>query len=232
MDESEKTPRIGTGAGFAWSAVAIMAMLAATAAVWNEIPADARLPMHWNAQGEIDGYASKTTALFFAPAVAALIAVIFAVAPYLEPRKRNLAAGRALYHALWAGMMIVFAGVHVQIIASALGYVSSPSTFLITSLGLLFVVVGNLLAKTRSNFIMGVRTPWTLSSDYSWEKTHRWLGRLWVLLGLATFASAFFLDRQVQLYLFVGGAIASVVVAFVLSYVFWRNDPARQTGEL
>lgn len=227
----DKIEPIRVGAGLAWSAVAISAMLLASYVAWNELSADARVPVHWNIRGEVDGYASKAVALLFAPVVAALIAVISAIAPLLEPRQGNLASGRTLYYAIWAGMMVLFGGVHIGIIAAAFGYHASVPTFLIPALGLLFAVVGNALGKTRSSFTMGIRTPWTLSSDYAWEKTHRALGRLWVLFGLATAASPFFLDVREQTYLLFGGVLGSTIFAVGLSYFYWRADPTRRTGD-
>lgn len=230
MSDSETVPPIKIARGLAWSALALAAMLGASWYAWTVLPADAQLPIHWNVAGEVDGYAPKAVALLFAPAVAALIAAIFAAVPLLEPRRENLNRGRTLYHALWVGMMLVFAAVHAHIVGAALGFAPEKPSFLIPAFGLLFVVIGNFLGKTRSNFVMGVRTPWTLSSDYAWEKTHRWLGRVWVVLGLATAASPFFLDFQRQMILFVGGALATSLAAVVMSYVYWRNDPARGTG--
>jgi uncharacterized membrane protein len=40
--------------------------------------------------------------------------------------------------------------------------------------------IGNVLGKLRSNFFVGIRTPWTLSSEHVWDQTHRWAGRLFV----------------------------------------------------
>lgn len=229
MSESEQPRGINIATGLMWSAIAILAMLAASLIAWNELPDGARLPSHWNIRGEIDGYASKAAALLFAPAVAALVAIICAVAPLLEPRSRNLAQGRALYHAVWAGMIVLFCGVHAMIIAAAFGYTTAPSAFLVPALGILFALIGNLMGKTRSNFVMGVRTPWTLSSDYAWEKTHRWLGRAWVVLGFSVAASPLFLGMPAQIYLLASGAIGSALIAVLMSYIFWRNDPTRHT---
>jgi uncharacterized membrane protein len=230
MSDTDRAPPIRIARGLAWSGLAIAAMLAASWYAWMQLPADAQLPIHWNIAGEVDGYAPKATALLFAPAVAVLITAIFAVVPLFEPRRENLNRGRTLYHALWAGMLIIFAAVHAHIVTAALGLTPEKPSFLIPAFGILLVIIGNFLGKTRSNFVMGVRTPWTLSSDYAWEKTHRWLGRMWVMLGLATAASPFVLDFQGQMILFVGGALVTALAAVVMSYVYWRNDRARGAG--
>jgi uncharacterized membrane protein len=89
-------------------------------------------------------------------------------------------------------------------------------------------VLGNYLGKTRSNFFAGVRTPWTLSSEYSWEKTHRLGGRLFVATGLATVAVSLLAGTPWDLYVILGGTFITVIVSIVMSFVYWRRDPDRQ----
>ena len=228
MSEIDDQPRINVAAGLAWSAVVVVAMLGASFWVWNMVPDGTQVPIHWNAYGEINGYSTKRNAFLFAPGIAVMITALFAIIPLVEPRKQNLMRSRVLYHTLWAGMLIVFVAVQATILTAALGMKSSLATFLVPGIALLFVVIGNVLGKSRSNFLMGVRTPWTLSSDYAWEKTHRWTGRLWVLIGLATIAASPFADMKAQVAILIGGLIISIVAAVVMSYVFWRQDPARQ----
>ena len=50
-------------------------------------------------------------------------------------------------------------------------------------MGVLFIVLGNFMGKIRPNWFVGVRTPWTLSSKLSWDKTHRLAGWLFMLMG-------------------------------------------------
>jgi len=94
------------------------------------------------------------------------------------------------------------------------------------SIGALFVVLGNLLPRFRSNFFIGIRTPWTLSSESVWARTHRVGGYLMVLIGLLLFVAGLVGSAR-WLLVAVGGSSTLVIVVLVYSYVLWRAERDR-----
>ena len=60
----------------------------------------------------------------------------------------------------------------------------NTTAVLTAAIGVMLIVMGNFMGKIRSNFVFGMRTPWTLSSELSWNKTHRLTGKLFMLWGL------------------------------------------------
>jgi uncharacterized membrane protein len=96
------------------------------------------------------------------------------------------------------------------------------------SCGAMFVVIGNFLGKTRSNWFFGIRTPWTLSSDRSWTLTHRLGGWLFIGTGLAVIVATALLGPDISLWIMLGLLLTGVVGLFAYSYVAWRDDPARR----
>lgn len=94
------------------------------------------------------------------------------------------------------------------------------------------IILGNYMGKVRSNFFFGIRTPWTLSSDLSWNRTHRLGGKLLVLAGLVLLPLAILIDDP-RLNAIIGGAIVTVValVLVVYSYVVWRHDATVSTDD-
>jgi len=90
-------------------------------------------------------------------------------------------------------------------------------------IGLLFVVIGNYLARVEPNWFVGIRTPWTLSSDRVWRKTHRTGGWLMVIGGLAL-ATGAFLPRSALLPLLIGTLVVVAVIPVVQSYVLWKRE--------
>jgi len=124
----------------------------------------------------------------------------------------------------------VLAVSHAMMVGAALGYPIDIPGVLIILLPLSIGVAGNYLGKARPNFFMGVRTPWTLSSDLSWEKTHRMLGRLFVFSAIIVLATRFAIGTQAAFLALAGTISASAILAIISSYVFWKNDPARRTN--
>lgn len=212
------------------SLLIIAAMLALSAWAWVTLPAGAMMPVHWNLEGQIDRYDPKEIALLVMPGTAVFITLLLGFLPRLEPRKANLAMSSKLYNVAWIGAMLIILGAHAAIIAGAMGVTIPMEKFAGPVLGTFFALIGNYLSKTRSNYFAGVRTPWTLSSNYAWEKTHRLAGRLFVLIGIATVVLSFVAGFPWDVGILVGGLLVSVVLTVVMSYVYWRRDPDRTTA--
>lgn len=212
------------------SGAVVAAMLVLAAWAWSQLPADAQVPVHWGVDGRPDGFADKTIGLFLLPGIAGLIAILLAVIPSIEPRRANLERSGKPYGATWIGVMLLLGVIHVLAVGVALGAELDVTRIVLVGTGVLFVVIGNYLPKTRPNYLLGIRTPWTLTSDLSWTRTHRVGGRLFMLEG-AILAISGLLDvaSGALLGLIIGGLAVIVGIMFAYSYVVWRDDPARRT---
>jgi uncharacterized membrane protein len=210
------------------SVVIVLLMGAVAAWAWPQIPADKPIAVHWSATGAPNGYATKFWALLGLPLLAAALATLLVLVPSFEPRARNLAMSGKAYLIAWIGGLAVIAVAYVALVLNATGHPVRIEVLSPIAVGALFVVIGNYLGKTRSNFFFGVRTPWTLSSELSWAKTHRLAGRLFVLCGLVVMLAAVVAPGPTTAVI-TGMAIASVVVIpLAYSYLVWRSDPAKQ----
>lgn len=210
---------------------ALVALMAgASAWGWNIIPDDAQIPMHWNFAGEVDDYGSKTEALIFMPAIALGITFLLAFLPRLDPRRENIETSMKFWNAVAISVVAFLAYIHVLIVLIATGTKIDLPSAMVPGISALFILIGNYLQKTRSNWFGGVRTPWTMSSEYSWEKTHRLAGRLFIGTGLITIVAWLLSSAMVAIIVLGGALLASVIVSVVMSYVFWRDDPERQAN--
>jgi uncharacterized membrane protein len=214
--------------GLRWSAWILAGMCAASAAAWIALPGDPQLAVHWGIDGRPDRFASKGMALLLLPGTVIFTTLVFAVAPFLDPRRANLASSRPFYERVWIGSMLLLALTHALLIAAAFGLALPIVRVVTAATGLFIAAFGDVLAKSRSNFVAGIRTPWTLSSDTSWEKTHRWTGRLFVATGLGAALASLLLPPPAGLLLLMVGLLGSCLAGFVISYVFWRRDPERK----
>jgi uncharacterized membrane protein len=212
-----------------YSAIVVAGAFALSAWAWVQLPDDALVPIHWGIDGQADGFAPKTIGLLILPVVAAVVAALLAVVPRIEPRRANLERSSKAYGATWLAVMTVLGAVHVLAIAVTLGADLDVSRIALTGVGAMFVVIGNYLPKVRPNYLMGIRTPWTLSSDLSWVKTHRIGGRLFVLEGIALIVLGLLQPSPVILAVaLVLAIVATLAVAVIYSYRVWRGDPERR----
>jgi uncharacterized membrane protein len=113
----------------------------------------------------------------------------------------------------------------------ALGWPVEVVTVISVGVSLLLAIVGNYLGKVRSNFSFGIRTPWTLSSERSWHKTHRLGGKLLFGIGIGGAIAALAHANQLFLLLILGGTIGTTLFLILYSYIVWRNDPEQQSTE-
>ncbi len=208
--------------------LAIAALAAALSAwAWSRLSPDARIPIHWNAAGRVDGYGHRNM-LFVQPLVILGLGLLLDFLPLIEPRRgREIRATRA-YRAIWLGLLLFMFALHVMIVRAAFapGPLSLHGIFF--GAGALFAVIGNFLGKIRSNFLVGVRTPWTLSSELSWNKTHRLAGWLFVTGGLALMlGSVCIADTRPLVGLLVAWLAVTLVILVVYSYRVWRADPQK-----
>jgi len=200
-------------------------------AVWGlaQVGLAATVPIHWNAAGEPNGYGPAWLGFLLTPAITVGLVVMFGLLPRIEPRRANLAKSSAAYLTVATAMLALMLGVHVAVVAAGAGYNVPITPIIGGGVGLLFVVLGNVMTTVRSNFMFGVRTPWTLTSDLAWDKTHRLVGRLWVVGGLLMFVSSLLGRAELLVVVILGIVIGSLVLAFVYSYQVWRSDPNRRS---
>ena len=226
---------IKTGLTATFIATFIMAAIAFWA--MGSIPSSGEIPVHWNIKGEADRFVSPEEArltVWIFPAVSILVGSILALAVKIDPRKTNLEKSRRAYLAIWIGTMILMTFVTALVCysmvngenASQSGHALMPKLITV-GISVLLIVMGNYLPKTRSNWFFGVRTPWTLSSEQAWEKTHRFSGRLFILLGVIGLISIFVLPADLQIGIIVVGSIAVAILSVVYSFLAWRKATDR-----
>ncbi|HTW34880.1 MAG TPA: SdpI family protein [Rhizomicrobium sp.] len=209
-------------AGFALLAVVI----AFTGWAWVQIPDTALIATHWDLNDHVNGHMHKIPGLLIGPAIMVALLIFFWAITKIEPRRNNLTRSRTFFAVGFAGGLAIAALAQIHVVLTALGISTPVLQTVLPAVATLVIVMGNFMGKTRSNFFVGVRTPWTLESDHSWEKTNRWAGRFFIFSGVATLVALIVSTKAVAVGILVGALVASALVSVVLSYVFWKQDPS------
>jgi uncharacterized membrane protein len=185
--------------------------LAFGAAAWVFGSLPERVPVHWNAYGQVDGWGSRMSATFGMLGMLAGTYALVALVPLIDPRRANYAKFLPTHRILRWAIVIVFLGIWAAALAAARGIPVRIDKVVPIVVSLLFIVMGNVMGRVRPNWFVGIRTPWSLSSDEAWRLTHRVSGRAWVIAGLISLAGAL-----------VGGlvAVVTMVVAIVAMAAF------------
>jgi len=147
-----------------------------------------QVPIHWNIQGQVDGYGAKSWAAFLMPGTMVGLALLFMALPWLSPRQFEVDSFRSTYGFIAFVVLCLMAYVHGLMLWSAAMGAIDVTRALLAGVLLMFGLMGNVMGKVRRNFWVGVRTPWTLSNERVWNDTHRLAARSFVAaaaIGLA-----------------------------------------------
>jgi uncharacterized membrane protein len=151
-----------------------------------------QIPSHWNYLGEVDGYMGKFWGLFLMPLIILAASVLFLYLPLIDPLKNNYSKFRKHYDGFIMVFVIFMLMVQAFTILWSLGYKVSPNYVFPIGLGLLFYYIGVVIENAKMNWFIGIRTPWTLSSEEIWDKTNKLGGKLFKISGAISVISILF----------------------------------------
>lgn len=180
-------------------------------------------------RGEADHYGSKFYLLLM-PVIVTVLAPLIALLARLDPRAKHVAESQGVLLVVLGGLLFVLTAVHAAMVFISLGHALPMDRIVVTSIGLLFVLIGTQLGRMKSNFLMGIRTPWTLSSELSWRKTHRLAARLFFAVGAATVVLMWTVGGPIAVAVLVASLFIVTIAIVVYSYVVWKRDPGRPDG--
>ncbi len=186
---------------------------------------------HWNAQGEVDGYMPRVLGLFLMPAISLAILILFIALPRIDPLKENIAKFKEHFDIFVLVIILFFAYIYTLSILWNLGFRFSMTQMIIPAIAILFYCAGVVNEKAKRNWFIGIRTPWTLSSDLAWEKTHKAGGLIFKFCGILCFAGIFIEKYAVAIVIL--PIIAGTIFLFIYSFaVFTSEKKAKAAGKI
>ena len=163
------------------------------------------------------------------PFIMAVMALVLPLLPNIDPRRENFEKFRPTYDLVINAVITVLAVLHVAMLGAALGWPVSMERLVPVMVGAMFILLGNVMPRARPNWWFGIRTPWTLSNDRVWERTHRLGGYLFVgagaLLMLVALLPASMAD--VALPIIIGICVAAGAIPLVYSYFAWKQEKSQ-----
>ena len=177
---------------------------------------------HWNIQGQVDAWGSKKFSNLFFPGLLIAIYLLFNFIPNLDPKKERYAEFANVYLMMRNAILSVFVIVFISTTLFNLGYQLNISAIVGGAIGILFLLIGNYFGKLKLNFFVGFRTPWTLSSENVWNKTHRVGGKAFIILGLIIAISPWLEPLAAIIAMSIGFVL--MIGVGVYSYILFRRE--------
>jgi uncharacterized membrane protein len=180
-----------------------------------------RIASHWNAAGQVDGYTSKIAGLFFIPVLMALLLLLFTAIPRLDPMKHNISKFARHYNIFIIIMIAFMFYLDLLTLSWNLGYSFNMITMLVPAFAILFYYCGILTENAKMNWFIGIRTPWTLSSEKVWTKTNQRGGRLFKVAGVISLVGLVF--QPIAIIFVILPAILIAVYTVAYSYFEYKK---------
>ena len=184
--------------------------------LWDKLPE--QVPYHWNINGEVDSWVSKTQAVFLMPVVMLALHWVCVFASTADPKSKNYHP-KSIQLVLWICPILNLV-INTMVYGTALGYTISVELLMPLIMGVMFIFIGNLLPKMRQSYTMGIKLPWTLNNEENWNKTHRLAGKIWVGGGIVMLSTALWGNFWIQMIV----TLALVLIPTVYSYCLYRKQ--------
>ncbi len=197
------------------TSIIILLPILAGLALWDRLPE--RVPIHWNAQGEVDDWGSKAFFVFGMPSILLGFQWLCVLGTLADPKKTNH-PDKILHLVFWI-IPVLSILLSVLTYLAALGKDVQMEVVMPVFMGLVFVIIGNYLPKCKQNYTIGIKIPWTLNSEENWNRTHRFAGWLWVACGIVMMLTGFFGAFWVFFIL----VFVMVLPPFIYSYLLHRK---------
>lgn len=181
-----------------------------------------KVASHWGIDGKVDGYMGKFWGLFLMPILSLAMFLLFLVLPKIDPLKENVKKFKEYFDGFILALILFLFYIFLLTIFWNKGIRFDMGKLMLPALGILFFYCGVLMENAKRNWFIGVRTPWTLSSDKNWDKTNKLGGKLFKIIGVISFLGIL-VPSYIGFFIIVP-ILASAFYLFLYSYLEYQKE--------
>ena len=203
------------------SSIVCLLPLILSVAVYSDLPE--QIAIQWSNTRDPTNTVTKAVAAFGLPLILTAVNIISKIRLMNDPKREGASSAmRAVY--MWLVPSISLVAIPIALFM-AMG-VNIPITIIFPVIvGIVFILFGNYLPKSRQNYVIGIKLPWTLHNANNWNKTHRMAGYLWILGGIALIVSSFITHESSAWPIISVVVLASIIIApFIYSYLLYKKN--------
>jgi len=199
--------------------IIIILTIATSVYIYPKMPD--KMASHWNSRGEVDGYMPKFWALSLVPIIAFACFLLFNFLPSVDPLKNNVKKFRGYYEGFILIFVLFMLYIHILTVLWNFNIRPNIILMLVPAFAVLFYYIGILVENAKRNWFIGIKTPWTLSNDRVWNKTHRLAGKLFKISGIISLLGVFLENYALILVLI--PAILAGFISIAYSYFEYKK---------
>jgi uncharacterized membrane protein len=189
--------------------------------------------IHWTWQWQ-DNVLRENWSLLLLPIITFLVIIVTYFSLSFRVKSNiNLILSEKVSAIIIITMKLIFTTLFVEAILSAKGisdklFQSERVIFLLC--GIMLIVLGLITSKIKQNPDIGVRTPWTLKSNFVWQKTNILGGILFVVDGIAFIICQLLLSSYLNLYLPLAMVILCIPILLIYSWHLYKSENKTANG--
>jgi len=146
-----------------------------------------RIPTHWDIAMQPDAWTDRDhyyRYLFLLPAFMAFMTVLMWLLPHISPQGYRIEPFAGTFGYIMTVVIGFFGYLSALLVWVGMADSDLWPKFFIAGFFVFFALLGSALKSVRRNYWMGIRTPWTLSNEVVWDRTHRLAAWLWLAGGV------------------------------------------------
>lgn len=179
--------------------------------------------IHWNMQGEADGYGTKYIYLMMG-SLGFVSYFLMGLTKSIDPNHQKIDKNIAAYTTIRDIVSIMLSAMAIISILAVMVVDLNISMFICVIMGGFMMALGNYLPRVPHNYFMGIRTPWAIADETNWKKTQRAGGYNFVLWG-GLMAVAGLFNWKILMSIVFAGMLLSMVFVYIYSwYIFKREN--------
>lgn len=187
----------------------------------NILPDD--IVIHWGLDGSPDGWGNPSFIFFVLPPI--LLAIHWICMILTAVIDKDVEQNKKVVGIIFWIIPVISLMSCGVIFSTALGYTSKISAVVFLILALAFIIIGNYMPKMTRSRTAGIKIKWTLGNDENWQATHRFAGKVYVVMGLLCLL-AMPLPTAALPFVMIGLILPCVLLPVIYSYRFYKKQLA------
>ncbi|UUZ82377.1 SdpI family protein [Paenibacillus sp. P26] len=189
--------------------------------VYDKLPE--QVAIHFGPDGRPNGYQSKLSFLIVFELMVIGLPLLIKIFRFMDPKRSNYETFGRVFDITRVALTLLLCTIFGNILLFNLGYEEiHMQRYVLGGVGAVLMVSGNYMGRLRHNYMIGIRTPWTLENEEVWRRTHRMAGPLTMLAGFGVVIAAFF-PGTAAFWTLIAAALVSGFVPAIYSYVLYRR---------
>jgi len=189
-----------------------------------------QMASHWGSGNQVDGYMSRFWGTFFTPAVLTMLWLLFTIVPIIAPGRSATGRGASRVGAFVIVLFLFLIVIQLQVIQWNLGNEIPFTATIPIGIGILFFFIGWMLGAVEPNWVVRIRTYWSLQISLVWAQTHERASLLFRILGVIYVVSVFFPDH-ILLFMLLPAVFIAIYLPAYSFLLYQKVQKIKGTGD-